>query len=519
MTSPKGSVGWTLEHHDFGRDPLTLAGIPEAASLDTLARRNEAVDGTPVLVGPNGHVDTMLLRYLRCRKFKKLAATSQERYIQSLRLWLNFLEKIDLTWESADFDAIAAFKEWRITDRRNSRRVSQGSWATDKAALTHFYKHVEIDPVHRRALGIEDLERVDEQRADGVDDLLRDGLSPGGQNVSNVRWLTPAAYEQWRNMGIRGFGLDNVPREGLGLRFEDRNHAFADGIFGSGCRRVEWSSLLTIELPVPEQGRRYHRLILGQKVVKGDRSYRKVLIERQDLRRIHTYMDDGSRRESVERGQRSGVYDRVPGRIDVLDYRPMTREVQTGARTWVSLDHMTLKERQRMFVEGPHGWEPLWLWLGASGEPLTLKRWNSIFNEATGRMAKTLAKARVVADPLWCTPHMLRHSFAFKWFCFFESTYHLRLQHLTEDERRDYRAQFGDTWFLIATLLRHTDPNTTRRYYLAPFQEVHVDAMLALIDPEERALLTDRLSAVAEQDPRVHAALDLVRPGREGMDA
>ncbi len=484
-----------------------------------LARRNKAVDGTPVLVDPNGGVDVMILRYLRGDAFRKLAATSQDRYLQSLRLWLNFLTRIDERWDSADFETLAAFKEWRITDNRNSRRVREGSWSADKAALTHFYRHIGIDPDHRRALGIEDIARLEDRRGDAVDDLLRDGLSPGGQNVSNVRWLTPAAYAQWRNMGLRGFSLDNLPRGGLGLQFEDRNHAFADGMYGSGCRRREWASLLTLELPHPEAGRRYNRLTLGQKVAKGERTYRKVLIERQDLRRIHTYIEDGSRRESVARGQRSGAYDRVAGRIDVLDFRPASRQVKTGDRTWVSLDLCTIEDRQRMFIQGPDGWEPLWVWLGADGEPLTLKRWNSIFNEASARMARTLAKAGVAADGLWCTPHMLRHSFAFKWFCFFESTYHLRLQHLTDDERRDYRAQFGDTWFLIATLLRHSDPNTTRRYYLAPFQEVHIDAMLALIDPDEREVLTERLSAVAEHDPRVHAALDLVRPGREGMNA
>jgi integrase len=348
---------------------------------------------------------------------------------------------------------------------------------------------------------------------------LRDGLSPGGRNVSNVRWLTPQAYSQWRNLGLRGFTIDNVPSDGLGLAFEDRNHAFADGMYGSGCRRREWSTLLTVELPEVDPALRYHRMTLGRKIAKGEPTYRKVLIERHDLNRMHAYIQDGSRVESVARGQKAGIYERISGRIEVLDYRPQTRKVYVGAREWTSLDSLTIAERARMVIQGPNGWEPMWLWLGMNGEPLSMKRWNTIFNQANARMAKTVAKAGLGTEPNWCTPHMLRHSFAFRWFCFFEVTYHLRLEHLSDEQRRDYRAQFGDTWFLIATLLRHADPATTRRYYLTPFQDVHVDAMLALMDPEERQTLIARLAAVAEDDPRVLAAMDLIRPGREGITA
>lgn len=60
-------------------------------------------------------------------------------YLQSLRLWLSYLTRIDQQWDSADFETLAAFKEWRTTDSRNSRRAREGSWAADKAALTHFY--------------------------------------------------------------------------------------------------------------------------------------------------------------------------------------------------------------------------------------------------------------------------------------------------------------------------------------------------------------------------------------------
>lgn len=506
--------------HDFHRPVATYPSLPDAEHLRRLTRQNGGADGQPIFIGPDAAIDTRLMRYSRSKAFRDLAKTSQERYVASQTIWLNYLIRVGRRWDEAEEKDIASFMDWRLLDPDSPLRVSEDTYRTDKAALVHLYKWASVVEKIKPPLRVEHITASSPSRSDFVEAHLDMDLDPSGQNISNVRWLTPEAYAQWRDLGLRGFGTDLLPREGMGLATEDRNHAFADGMYGSGCRRQEWASLLTLELPQVDQARRYQRITLGRKVAKGDAAFRKVLVERRDLMRIHAYVDEGSRRDAVRRAQSRGLYDDVPGRIEVLDFNPQSRKIRTSTsgRGWLSLDDQSVAERRRMFVRGSTGWEPLFLWLSQSGAPLGLRGWNRIFDEANARITRTLTKQGVEHSGLWCTPHMLRHSYAFRWFCFFETTYHLRLQHLSDEERRDYRSQFGDTWFLISTLLRHKDPTTTKNYYLAVFQEAHVDAMLALMDADERTALTERLSEVAQDDPRVLAALDLIKPGSRSVN-
>jgi hypothetical protein len=50
---------------------------------------------------------------------------------------------------------------------------------------------------------------------------------------------------------------------------------------------------------------------------------------------------------------------------------------------------------------------------------------------------------------------MLRHSMALKWFAIGKLVHAARLGHLAPDEASDFRAQFGDTWHLVQTMLGH----------------------------------------------------------------
>jgi hypothetical protein len=74
---------------------------------------------------------------------------------------------------------------------------------------------------------------------------------------------------------------------------------------------------------------------------------------------------------------------------------------------------------------------------------------------------------------------MLRHSFALRWFSIGKLVYTSRLEHLTEQERRDFRVQFGDTWHLVQTMLGHRRVETTKEVYLEPFRSLDVEVLLA----------------------------------------
>jgi integrase len=70
------------------------------------------------------------------------------------------------------------------------------------------------------------------------------------------------------------------------------------------------------------------------------------------------------------------------------------------------------------------------------------------------------------------------HSFALRWFSVGRLLYERRFAHLDAQELRDFRAQFGDTWYLVKTLLGHTDVTTTMNVYLEPFRDLDVSLLI-----------------------------------------
>ena len=77
---------------------------------------------------------------------------------------------------------------------------------------------------------------------------------------------------------------------------------------------------------------------------------------------------------------------------------------------------------------------------------------------------------------------MLRHSFALRWFSVGRLLYERRFAHLSEEETRDFRVQFGSTWHLVQTLLGHRSIATTVDIYLEPFRSLDVELLLLHAD-------------------------------------
>lgn len=61
----------------------------------------------------------------------------------------------------------------------------------------------------------------------------------------------------------------------------------------------------------------------------------------------------------------------------------------------------------------------------------------------------------------------------------------------------------GDVWFLLATLLGHRSADTTREFYLEPFQALQVEHLMALMDGDDRVALERLVDAVGVGNPRV----------------
>lgn len=521
----KDAGRWEVEFYDFTSGP---PGVPidELAGFRDLherALRNGARHGTPVIATRSGEVDPRINLFFRTGRMADATPSTWRRYAFALVVWLNFLRLFDQRWDRATFRDIEAFKHWRLTDVTNDGRVAPTSFDTDRAALKSFYTWASArygvgNPLS--ALGI-----TTRRSGSGIDSFpdsgqgRRDPLRPSGATRRQVKWMQRSAFEQWRDVGLRGYGFDGLRQPMWRGASEDRDTAFVDGLYGTGLRVSEWASVLDIELP--DLGvTRFPKAWLSGACIKGKKQGREYRIPRSVLRSIASYTDpvEGSRAEIVERAQRAGRYDQVPGARIMTGYNPRSRllsiEGEHGTHQ-LSVDVLGPDERRRLFRRAPGGVEPVALWLRVDGLPKKAHGWQDTFQDANARVAESWVAAtwpglrgeqrveRKTQCPLWCRPHMLRHSFALKWFSILSTVWQHRIDGFTDTEVADFRDQFGDIWFQLATLLGHRDPATTKETYLEPFNALQIDYLMSLLDEEESGAVDVLVRAIAADSGRV----------------
>lgn len=178
----------------------------------------------------------------------------------------------------------------------------------------------------------------------------------------------------------------------------------------------------------------------------------------------------------------------------VLAHRRLRLRDAAGTQVTVSLDVLVEEQRHRLFREGPHGLVPLAVWLNEDGLPRAAHGWQHTFDTANDRVGR----AGLVG--LAVRAHMLRHSFALRWYSVGRLLYERRFAHLSAEELRDYRAQFGDTWYLVMTLLGHADVSTTMDTYLEPFRDLDVSL---LIEHAQGALISALMAEMFATHPQV----------------
>jgi len=493
--------GWTLHFYDF-RQPFAPVDdvVPGLGDVESWAKRNGARDGTPFFLDPWGRADALVNAFWRDPLVRQRAPTTVRRYALSLKVWLDFLHAIDVRWDRASRSELAAFKEWRLSAQANPHHVSANSFCVDRAAIRSFYlwaaqQHGVDNPVRAAALAA--------SWPAGRPAVLES--TPAGMRRADVKWLTPQAFRLWRNLGLRGFTSEGVPRQEWRGRTEDRDVAFVEGLFGTGLRIGEWSSILTIEVPTPaSEG--LVRSRVASSCAKGG-SGRAFWMRRRVAQQVDFYTQEGSRTASITRAQAVGRYDQVGDRWIVEDIRrdgQLEVVAPDGSQRTVRLDALDPSTRMRLFSRGSGGLEPMWLWLNDDGTPRPKHSWYKTFDRANARVARTLAHQS--AAPLWCRPHMLRHSFALRWFCIATFVAWQRTDMLTKQEQRNFRNQLGDVWFLLATLLGHRSAEVTRSVYLEPFQALQIEELIALMDADDRHSLERLVATVGAGEPRVLTA-------------
>jgi integrase len=512
-SADSGVADWTVDFYDFTVASAQLDG--ELAGLGDVverARRNGARQGTPVIVHTAGRVDPRVNAFFRSGTMVVARPTTWRRYAFALVVWLNFLEPFGRSWDEATAADVEAFKEWRLSAGRNGGRVAPTSFDTDRAALNSFYRWANLrygvtNPVPSATVAARGRRRGGDRlwgMGSAGGPTGRDGLRPAQARRRQVKWMLRPAFEQWRDIGLRGYGFEGLRRVGWrGGGLEDRDAAFVDGLYGTGLRLTEWASVLDVELP-EDDARRFGRAWLAAACAKGAKAGRIYRVPRSVLASLAGYLDplEGSRRMAIARAQATGRYETLCGVRIVTSYNPRSRTLSVlGSQgpVRVSTEVLGPDERRRLFRRTEAGLEPLWVWLGPDGIPKRPGGWQDTFATANSRVAAAWEAAGGKAGecPLWVRPHMCRHSFCLKWFSILSVVWEQRIDGFTESEIKDLRYHFGDIWLQLATLMGHADPATTRDIYLEPFSSLRVDYLMSLLDDDEKSGLDTLVRAVA----------------------
>ncbi|WP_461123157.1 hypothetical protein [Saccharothrix stipae] len=290
-----------------------------------------------------------------------------------------------------------------------------------------------------------------------------------------VRWLPPASYRRWRDVGLRGYESEGLPQPRFRGRWAGRNAGFADLLVRTGMRLSEAASLTVFELPAhpasPRAG--YQRFWLPADVAKWG-SARWVYVPTSLVSELAAYRE-WDRPEAVETARSRGTYRRMrrPLVIEDPDRPWVSVPGRHGSRQRVRLERLTPQERRRVLVETPAGVEPAAFWLTEDGLPVAVSTWKTLFVQANARCSKRGLDLR-------CHPHMLRHTFAVVTLEQLQRGHLRDLAAMTAGQRSHYTKVFGDPLNWVRMRLGHRSVVTTQ-IYLGCLAELEMETRLALV--------------------------------------
>ncbi|MGW6508914.1 site-specific integrase [Streptomyces niveus] len=469
---------WSLFWVGGGGTPSLSDGL-SLGSWSGLPEREQALgfrDRQPILVDPRGRVDPRLVGFFRRSWFSTRSFGTQDAYVRDYRLFFTFLWQAGRSWDQARIEDLANWEHWRLRGEGNPARIGGAKWQRELAALRGLYdwaaarEIVDASPVALRSVRTRD---------GGVVQVPE--LAPSDVRSSDVKWLTPRAYRLWRDVGLRGRRPDGRVDTAWRGRNEGRDVAFADTSFSSGLRRREAGSLLTVELPELEVGRRYYPGRVGRAVAK--RAGRYFYVAHEALKAVESYRLT-ARAAAVRRAQKRGWYERIAD-LRVVEHVGRRGEIvwtERGGRTGrAHLGELDARVRRLLYRRGEAGLEPLAVWLTETGMPLKYTSWNQVFERAN-------ARCLVLGLTVFATPHMLRHSMALRVLLSLHFALDRRLG-LSPEQRRDYEELYGNVWAIVKDLLGHRSEETTREIYLEPLRGLQLETLLSDDAPESTEVL------------------------------
>jgi integrase len=320
--------------------------------------------------------------------------------------------------------------------------VQEGSWKTEAGCLSGFYTYatqmewIDRDPVSRWG--------------------KRNTFAGRATTNRIVKFLTEDQLRLFLNCGLRG----DAPADPATLpAYPERDYSFGLFLVATGLRREEGALLLDAEIPQPE-GMPSDGVWPFTRYGKGG-SPRMVYATLELARAIDLYRST-ERVAIIDAAQPRLRRLRRAGELFMVDR--LTTD-HGGRLHLVAGGHRMLAERldderraRAAHVRADGAIEPLALFLGRGGLPLSIKYWNAIFTDAHTRVSALHHDARPPAH-LTVSPHVLRHSFAVR---------------MLSALMREGRDRSGDPYHLLANpvltvmqLLGHASVETTQLYLFA----------------------------------------------------
>ena len=378
------------------------------------------------------------------------------------------LDAVGCSWRDGGAREVDEFKFWRMSDEENPRRVAGGTLRAGLVAIASFYGWA-----HLRYGVASPVTRIEGRRR-------RFGWGGRGYRARphcvrdrDVKWLDPGGYRRWRDVGLRGLDVDGREADVWRGRNSQRDCVFADGLVRDGFAAERVGERAADRTSDTIRRAVHHRAPRGG-VREGWPGSHATGSGRGARRRTRPMSRGNGPHGAPRPGRRPlrQVTDRLVLRR-VLGGRRIEVADASGERSTVSLDVLTPQARGRLFPRRG-GWRA-----GAGGG--VAERGRDAARAA--RLAAHLHHGEPQsgasrAAGLAATAHMLRHSFALRWFAVGRLLYERRFAHLSAEEMRDYRAQFGDTWYFVMTLLGHRDVAAHDEHLSRPFRDLEVSLLI-----------------------------------------
>lgn len=463
------------------------------------------VKGTPILLSSNGELDEWLVLYFNtCPAFTSLDLSSRKTYAREIAKWCGFLGSCDepLTWLQATEDDFIDYKIRRTDQLQFADSVTGATWNKAVFALRGLYDWAVSHQVRITPNG----------------PAIEVSPVPGGRGVTKVpgvranaafvrrdrdRWIVPGTYRLWRDVGLRGRGIERIGAtewraagddESCRARNSLRNTAFTDFVYSTGLRVQEAGSLLLCELPAVD--------VIEAKLPPAIAKYSKARMwyaAPTVMRTLRSYVTV-ARAAAVRRAMREGRYDAVEDIIWVTEVRRARKGTFEAVRddgTIMPLNTMKPAVRRRVFWIRDGKPEPMALWLNEAGTPFHHESWIGVFDAANQRLwAAIEATGGAPSDELTVTPHSLRFSFALA----LAVQLHQRLDAAHgwgETVAYGDGSRYDEVFRTVKDVLGHTSVETTRNIYMPRVQRLRFDRLFGSPNPQV-ATTGDLVSALAQ---------------------